>query len=1004
MSSSLEISVIIPTYNRSAMLPQLLESWRKLNSSTSVSYELIFSDDGSTDETVAVLSSCKDLPITLLANSHGGASAARNAAINAARGNRLLFLGDDIFPDENLLEVHRNTAAVYGEKVAILGRVDWHPAQKHNHLIHHITDVGNEQFSFNCLKRNEYTDFRHFYTCNISVSREILDTEKIKFDPRFYKVNFEDTELSYRLSKHGMKILYMPDALGLHYHEYTVEGFCKRQQTAGEMAVIFRKLHPEIDEIFEFHLIEDRYDQYLEINGLQTSDSSRLDTAIQRANEYENEIASGVQPNTALKKEILSVIYRQLFKLKFAEGLLSKKNNYDVSTANYFLYESYFGDEFYNALKFCGCNLRKVKDSDIFKEKLRNRDLLSDHLTVPPTFERQFLISQMMSVEGVKRLLKRSRTLRQLHEKLYGAKVQKLARNIEVEKPAEMLNLAVLVDEKLPGENEWETLESLGVSVSIIEYKGNRVDNEADREPGEFDALAYDYVYDLTGGKKSIRSWHIKNVALALTNRRYDYIIVSHSYANPPFIAVSHGFGNVVLSSELYLDHCSSIATRCGRVARLLPAPAKTTEEQLSTFLGCDQKLSITNSGLVTTKSGRALAALSRGPIKSGCPAMDFDKPVIFVITIFMAVGGAERNIIEVMRALKDKYVFVVITTERHSHELGSLHHQVAEFSNEIYDLAELAKQEDFLHLLSRLKSAYRPRALLVTNGSPWFLANSTNIRNLFNDLPVIDHQVYDQKAGWIHHYLDPGIQSFDFYVAINKKIESVMISEKKIPGEKIRQIYHAVNVDRIVEFKRAPHGREEILSAYQISPEKNVYIMIARLTEQKRPLDFLKLVSMRQAIDTNEQFVLIGDGPLRTKVDQFIRENRLTNITCLPYVDNPVALISSAKAMIFTSYYEGLPVAMLEALSLGVPVFSTDVGDIGLILDEYQAGAIFQPNSDIHQYNRCFSKFLLERENYASRLASNKDAIIERFCPRNIARQYDELFMTGLDKFSNSA
>jgi glycosyltransferase involved in cell wall biosynthesis len=94
----------------------------------------------------------------------------------------------------------------------------------------------------------------------------------------------------------------------------------------------------------------------------------------------------------------------------------------------------------------------------------------------------------------------------------------------------------------------------------------------------------------------------------------------------------------------------------------------------------------------------------------------------------------------------------------------------------------------------------------------------------------------------------------------------------------------------------------------------------------------------------------------------------------------------------------------MLEALSLGVPVFSTDVGDIGLILDEYQAGAIFQPNSDIHHYNRCFSRFLLERENYASKLASNKDAIIERFCPRNIARQYDELLMSGLDKFSNSA
>jgi glycosyltransferase involved in cell wall biosynthesis len=608
----------------------------------------------------------------------------------------------------------------------------------------------------------------------------------------------------------------------------------------------------------------------------------------------------------------------------------------------------------------------------------------------------------MTSIGGIKQLLKRSRTLRQLHEKLYGAKIQQFARNLEVEKPREIISLAVLVDEKLQEQKAWNDLVSLGVSAHIIVKRSNRLGSEANVDPERFDALTYDYVYDLTGGKKSISSWHIKNVALALANRRYDYIIVSHSYATPPLIGVAQGVGNVFLSSELYLDHCASIAARCGRLARLLPAPAETIEEEPNISLGCTQKFSITPSGLITTKPGRVKEASLRSSINTSSAILDFDRPVIFVITIFMAVGGAERNIIEVMRALRDKYTFVVITTERHSQELGSLHHQVEEFSNEIYDLAELAGQEDFLHLLARLKSAYRPRALLVTNGSPWFLANSESIREIFKDQPIIDHQVYDQKAGWIHHYLNPGIQSFDYYVAINKKIEDVMIRDKNISREKIRQIYHAVNVDRIVEFNRAPVNRETILATYQIPPGKDVYIMIARLTEQKKPLDFLKLVSMRQDIDANEHFVLLGDGPLRAEVDQFILVNRLENITCLPYVDNPVALISTAKAMIFTSFYEGLPVAMLEALSLGVPVFATDVGDIGLILEEYHAGAIFQPNADIQQYNQRFSEFLFDRSNYASRLASNKEAIIERFCPSNIARQYDELLMTGLDKRSS--
>ncbi len=174
---------------------------------------------------------------------------------------------------------------------------------------------------------------------------------------------------------------------------------------------------------------------------------------------------------------------------------------------------------------------------------------------------------------------------------------------------------------------------------------------------------------------------------------------------------------------------------------------------------------------------------------------------------------------------------------------------------------------------------------------------------------------------------------------------------------------------------------------------------MIARLSEQKRPFDFLKLVALRQEIDSNEHFILVGDGPLRPKIEKFITENELSNITCLHYVDNPVALISAANAMIFTSIYEGLPVAMLEALSLGVPVFSTDVGDIALVLDEYRAGATVQPNSNIQEYNSHFSDFLAKRSYYAANAMEHKDAIIEKFSPQKIAGQYDELLTLCLEE-----
>ncbi len=51
----MDVSVVIPTYNRASLLTKLLDAWREVEKVTKYKYELIFSDDGSTDNTVAKL-------------------------------------------------------------------------------------------------------------------------------------------------------------------------------------------------------------------------------------------------------------------------------------------------------------------------------------------------------------------------------------------------------------------------------------------------------------------------------------------------------------------------------------------------------------------------------------------------------------------------------------------------------------------------------------------------------------------------------------------------------------------------------------------------------------------------------------------------------------------------------------------------------------------------------------------------------------------------------------
>jgi glycosyltransferase involved in cell wall biosynthesis len=100
------VSIIIPTYNRSAFLPRAIESIR---AQTFPEWELLIVDDGSTDDTSAVVASFTDRRIAYLRKEHSGVSASRNAGIRVARGPWISFLDSDDYWQPGKLERQINT-------------------------------------------------------------------------------------------------------------------------------------------------------------------------------------------------------------------------------------------------------------------------------------------------------------------------------------------------------------------------------------------------------------------------------------------------------------------------------------------------------------------------------------------------------------------------------------------------------------------------------------------------------------------------------------------------------------------------------------------------------------------------------------------------------------------------------------------------------------------------------------------------------------------------------
>src|SRR6476469_4649599 len=88
-SPSVRFSVVIPTYNRAATLPREI---RSALDQTYTDVEVVVVDDGSTDDTAAVVRGLGDRRITYLPQPNRGVSAARNTGAAAATGEFIVFL------------------------------------------------------------------------------------------------------------------------------------------------------------------------------------------------------------------------------------------------------------------------------------------------------------------------------------------------------------------------------------------------------------------------------------------------------------------------------------------------------------------------------------------------------------------------------------------------------------------------------------------------------------------------------------------------------------------------------------------------------------------------------------------------------------------------------------------------------------------------------------------------------------------------------------------------
>lgn len=149
--------------------------------------------------------------------------------------------------------------------------------------------------------------------------------------------------------------------------------------------------------------------------------------------------------------------------------------------------------------------------------------------------------------------------------------------------------------------------------------------------------------------------------------------------------------------------------------------------------------------------------------------------------------------------------------------------------------------------------------------------------------------------------------------------------------------------------------------------PDTFVFLSVARFVPQKNLTMLLEAFSKIHAIHRHARLLLVGTGAEEKKLKTLSKELfgvEQSPVSFLPWSDDVAGLMKASNAYALSSFYEGWGRVLIEAMVVGLPVVTTNVGCAGEVIKNREHGLVV-PLDDVHAFVDAGTEIIQDTELY---------------------------------------